>query len=404
MNNSILKRIVNALFVALVAFCMMACKPNPDDSNIANTPVEFTFPGEWEEHEGTWLIWPHYYGIISPEYVDMINDIWVTMTQELHTGEKVHIVAYDQTEQNVITGLLSQAGVDMSQVDFTIAETDQFWARDCGPMFVFDSEGSPAIIDWGYNGYGRMDKFGPDVPEDMLWELPEFAREEYLGNYVKDDVLSSAIAMSMNVNSININGFILEGGAIESDGRGTIITTESCILNENRNPGMTRRDAELYFKKYMGVTNVIWLEGSPDEDITDGHIDGLVRFADANTIVTMTKDDYYETYDYTPRGDYKKVINAKNADGERYNIVTLPITAEIVEWVGWRANYLNYYAGNKVVLVPVFGDVMDAEALRILGGVYPDKEIIPINGEILTVLGGGIHCVTQQQPDFARLR
>ena len=273
-----------------------------------------------------------------------------------------------------------ETGVDMSQVDFTIAETDQFWARDCGPMFVADSEGLPAIIDWGYNGYGRMDKFGPDVPEDLLWEMPEFVREEYMGNYVKDDVLSSTIAMAMNVKSVDVNGFILEGGAIETDGRGTIITTESCILNENRNPGMTRHEAELYFKKYMGMTNVIWLKGSPDEDITDGHIDGLMRFADANTIVTMTEEDYYETYDYTPKGDYRKVINAKNADGERYNIVTLPITEDIVEWLGWRANYLNYYAGNKVVLVPVYEDVMDAEALRILGQIYPDKEIIPING------------------------
>ena len=148
----------------------------------------------------------------------------------------------------------------------------------------------------------------------------------------------------------------------------------------------------------MGVTNVIWLEGSPDEDITDGHIDGLLRFADAHTIVTMTKEDYYETYDYTPRGDYKKVINATNAAGEKYDIVTLPITAENVEWLGWRANYLNYYAGNDVVIVPVYGDVMDAEALRILGELYPDKEIIPVEGEILAVIGGGIHCVTQQQP------
>lgn len=141
----------------------------------------------------------------------------------------------------------------------------------------------------------------------------------------------------------------------------------------------------------------------PGECITDGHIDGLVRFADANTIVTMTEDDYSEMYDYTPKGDYRKVINAKNANGERYNIVTLPITEDVVEWHGCRANYLNYYAGNKVVLVPVYEDVMDAEALRILGEIYPDKEIIPVNGEVLGVLGGGIHCVTQQQPDFGNI-
>ena len=156
------------------------------------------------------------------------------------------------------------------------------------------------------------------------------------------------------------------------------------------------------FQQYAKL-NIIWLEGSPDEDITDGHIDGLVRFADAHTIVTMSEEDYYQTYDYTPDGDYGKVINARNAAGEKYNIVTLPITADEVEWLGWRANYLNYYAGNDVVLVPVYEDVMDAEALRILGEIYSDKEIIPVNGEILAVIGGGIHCVTQQQPSFIKM-
>lgn len=391
------------LMVTMLAMFMAACTTPQDDNKLAKTTIEFTFPGEWEEHEGTWLIWPHNYGILKPEYVDMIDDIWVTMTKALHYGEKVHIVAYNQNEQTRINTLLTEVGVDMLQVDFTIAETDQFWARDCGPFFVADKDGLPAILDWGYNGYGRMDKFGPKVPEDWRWEMPDFVREEYLENYVKDDVLASTIAQTIGVEAVALNGFVFEGGAIEADGRGTIITTESCILNENRNPGKTRLDAEVYFKKYMGATNVIWLEGSPDEDITDGHIDGLMRFADANTIVTMTKEDYYETYDYTPKGDYSKVINAKNADGQKYNIVTLPITAEVVEWLGWRANYLNYYAGNEVVLVPVYGDVMDSEALKILGEIYPDKEIIPINGEILALLGGGIHCVTQQQPNFTKL-
>ena len=391
------------LMVALLAIFMAACTALQDDNRLSKTTIEYTFPGEWEEHEGTWLIWPHNYGILKPEYVDMIDEIWVTMTEALHHGEKVHIVAYNQSEQARINNLLTETGIELSQVDFTIAETDQFWARDCGPFFVADKDGLPAILDWGYNGYGRMDKFGPKVPKDWRWEMPEFVREEYLENYVKDDVLASTIAQAIGVEEVSLNGFILEGGAIEADGRGTIITTESCILNENRNPGITRRNAERYFKKYMGVTNVIWLKGSPDEDITDGHIDGLMRFADANTIVTMTKEDYYETYDYTPKGDYSKIINAKNTDGQKYNIVTLPITAEVVEWLGWRANYLNYYAGNEVVLVPVYGDVMDSKALKTLGKIYPDKEIIPINGEILALLGGGIHCVTQQQPNFTEL-
>ena len=396
-----MEKSISTMLIAVSVLLMTACSSPDDDSKILDeTVVEYTFPGEWEIHEGTWLIWPHDYGVITSEYVDMIDDIWVTMTKALHIGERVHIVAYNNDERTRISTLLAQSGVEMSQVDLLLAETDQFWARDCGPMFAIDSEGKPAILDWGYNGYGRMDKFGVDVPEEYRWELPEFVREEYMENYVKDDVLAQTIASAIAVKHVNLNEFILEGGAIESDGCGTIITTESCILNENRNPGTTRIEAEVYFKKYLGATNVIWLEGSPDEDITDGHIDGLVRFADSNTIVTMTEEDYYETYDYTPEGDYDKVINAKNAEGKKYRIVTLPITEEEVEWLGWRANYLNYYAGNDVVLVPVYEDAMDAEALKILGELYPDKEIIPINGEILAVIGGGIHCVTQQQPAF----
>lgn len=388
------------LLVAISILLLEACSSIKDDKILKETAIEYSFPGEWEEHEGTWLIWPHDYGVIESEYVDMIDEIWITMTKALHTGERVHIVAYSEDERTRISALLAEAAVDMSQVDFVLVESDQFWARDCGPMFAMDSDDNPVILDWGYNGYARMDKLGHNVPEDLRWEMPEFVREEYLENYVKDDLLAERIASAIEMECVNINRFILEGGAIESDGCGTIITTESCILNENRNPGVTRKQAETYFKKYLGATNVIWLEGSPDEDITDGHIDGLMRFADANTIVTMTKEDYYETYDYTPRGDYNKVINAKNVAGKKYKIVTLPITAEDVEWLGWRANYLNYYAGNDVVLVPVYEDVMDAEALRILGNLYPDKEIIPINGEILAVIGGGIHCVTQQQPTF----
>ena len=198
--------------VALLTLTMMACTWRQEGKKmVAATTVEYTFPGEWEEHEGTWLIWPHNYGIISPEYVDMIDDIWVTMTEALHHGEKVHIVAYDAAEQTRISALLTEASVDMSQVDFTIAESDQFWARDCGPLFIMDSNGKPAILDCGYNGYGRMDKFGAHVPEDMRWELPEFVREEYMENYVKDNVLASTIAQHIGVECIDLNGFVLEG-------------------------------------------------------------------------------------------------------------------------------------------------------------------------------------------------
>ena len=179
-------------FVVLLAVIMLLTAGCSAQSNTEDISVQYTFPGEWEEHEGTWLIWPHNYGVIEPEYVDMIDEIWVTMTDALHTGERVHIIAYSEEEQSRITGLLTDAGVDMAQVDFLIAESDQFWARDCGPVFVYAADGTPAILDAGYNGYGRMEKLGPDVPEKDRWEMPEFVREEYLENFIKDDLLAAA--------------------------------------------------------------------------------------------------------------------------------------------------------------------------------------------------------------------
>lgn len=202
--------------IVLLMTSFAACEP----LSVKNATIKYTFPAEWEQHEGTWLIWPHDYGIITPEYVDMIDDIWLEMTKALHTGEKVHIVAYNAEERTRITTLLEEAGVDLAQVDFVLSEIDQFWARDCGPMFATDSEGKPVILDWGFNGYGRMNKFGPDVEEDLRWELAEFAREEYLENFVKDDRLAKHIASAIGIEQINLNGFVLEGGAIESDGCG----------------------------------------------------------------------------------------------------------------------------------------------------------------------------------------
>ena len=165
------------------------------ESNGVKNGAKYTFPAEWEKHEGTWLIWPHTYGIITPEYVDLIDDIWLEMTQALHTGEKVHIVAYNAEERTRITTLLEEAGVDLAQVDFVLSETDQFWARDCGPMFARDTKGKPVILDCGYNGYGRAEKFGPNDLEDLF----DFVREEYLENYVKDDVLAKNIASAIGV-------------------------------------------------------------------------------------------------------------------------------------------------------------------------------------------------------------
>lgn len=335
--------------------------------------MTYTMPAEDLPHEGTWLTWPHRY-TYGIEYQREVEDIWVQMAASLHTGERVHIVAYDKTEQARITKLLADSAVDLTQIDFVIAKSDDVWARDTGPMFVFDENRKLYIADFAFDGWG----------EKVAYE--------------NDDQIPVAVAKQKNLPTIAIPEFVLEGGAVELDGNGTLMAAKSSVVSKNRNSELTVRQAEQYLSKYLGVRNFIWLEGVTDEDITDAHIDGTARFLDDSTILTVSKSDFAELYENINMDDYTKMQSARNATGKPYEIIELPLTKEIVEGADCYGSYLNYYIGNEVVLVPVYDDENDESALEIIAELYPTREIVPIVVNDLFQYGGMLHCVTQQQP------
>ena len=353
------------LFIVMMAF-----------ANTNAQTIKYTMPEETEEHEGTWIQWPHNY-LYGPWYKDDVTPTFVGMTDALQSGETVHIIAYDSTELSGIVSTLTNANVPFTNLEFYIFKTDDVWSRDNGPMFVYDQEENLAILDWGFNGWGG------DTPYSLCDVIPESISEE------------------IDIPRVDLSGMVLEGGAIEHDGHGTMMATRSSITHPSRNPDLTEAQIEDTLTTYMGITKFIWLDGIYGQEITDMHIDGFVKFANDSTIVTMNNDDLF--YWYVSNSDLNTLLNATNVDGEPYNFVTVPLTQNNVVTtygynLGYKGSYVNYYIGNEVVLVPTYNDPNDDVALDIIQGVHPNRTVIGIDVRNLYEYGGMIHCITQQQP------
>jgi len=345
--------------------------------NALYVTAQYSMPSEEDPHEGTWLQWPHNYTYGSG--AEDVESSWIEMTVALSMGERVHIIAYNDDALSHIVTLLENAQVDMAQIDFHLCPTDDFWVRDNGPIFAEDQQGQWVVLDWGFNGWGG------DAP------------------FTLDDGVPAIAANQLGLPVIDLGAVVLEGGAIEVDGQGTLMATRSSITGEDRNPGLTEAEIETYFSTYLGVEQVIWLDGQfgGSEDITDQHIDGFVKFAGDNTMVTMSDPDL--AYWYVSMGDRAIIDLAENNDGVPYTRVNLPLTENPVQttWghsLGFRSSYVNYYVGNTVVLVPEYNDPMDAVALGIVQELYPTRSAVGINCQNMLQWGGMVHCVTQQQP------
>ncbi len=336
---------------------------NGNNDGISKDGEMYTFPSEEDKHEGTWLQWPHNYGW-DKHHVKRYERIWVEMTAALHNGEKVHIIAYNNNEKQRIEKLLINKGLNMGQIDFFVWRTDDVWVRDNGPIFTYDAKDNLVVQDWKFNGWGNKSE------------------------YQNDNAIPKKVGEALNLKVVNVD-MVNEGGSVELDGNGTLMAKRSSILNNNRNRGWTQKDAEDYFRKYLGVTNFIWLDGVKGQDITDDHIDGTARFANGNTIVTYSKED-------SQPGEYDILKSAKNVDGKRYKIVELPYSYRRIK--GYEGSYINYYVGNDVVLVPNYNDPMDEVANAKIQTLYPNRKVVGIVVNELYKDGGMIHCVTQQQP------
>jgi agmatine deiminase len=250
------------------------------------------------------------------------------------------------------------------------------WIRDYGPIFTLKDGKELAIANFIFDGYGNG-------------VIPDY--------HSKDAKIASKIASTKGFECIDID-MVLEGGSVQVDGHGTLIAAKSSVVGSERNTGMRVKQVEKYLRKYFGVTNIIWIDGLKDEDITDGHIDARVKFAEGNKLVTLPYEDFMR-YCTDKEKDWKTVTNAVNADGVPYEIVEIPLTETFYPELDDYGCYLNYYVGNEVVLVPIYGDVNDQIALDTIAELYPTRRIVGINCRNLVIFGGILHCVTQQQPD-----
>ncbi|MAD97964.1 MAG: agmatine deiminase [Flavobacteriaceae bacterium] len=380
-----MKSLYSFLFMAMIALCCFCSSSGSETEASVNTntnannpvAIEFTFPEESEPHEATWLQWPHHYQY-GQTFRNRLDATWVTLTKELVSSEKVFIIAYDSAEKTRILSLLNAARFDLSNVYFKTYPTDDFWIRDNGPIYVRDQNNNLVVQDWGFNGWGNK------------------------AAYANCNAIPSKIAQDQNKRLIDLKAIMInEGGSVEMDGHGTLMACKSSILNSNRNAGMTQKEAEDIFKQYLGVTNFVWLEGQAGLEITDQHIDGFARFGNTNTIVTMDTSDLL-AYDVL-QSDIDKLYAAKNAQGQPYNFLKLPLTqndvvTEYGQNLGYKGSYCNYYIANTKVLVPTYNDPNDAVALQKLQTLYPNRTVVGIDCRNLYANGGMIHCVTQQQP------
>ena len=353
----------------------------------------YRMPAEWEPHEGTWLSWPHnprtWVGNFGP-----IPHVFVEIVRALCAYENVHICVRDALSETSVRQMLSGAGLDSTEcIHLYQIPTNDAWARDHGPVFIKNDahkkpslkheESGIAIVDWKFNSWGE--KYFP-------WD--------------DDDAVPERIAKRLELPCFSPR-VVLEGGSIDVNGKGSVLTTECVLLNPNRNPTLSRKQIEDRLNDYLSVRHVIWLGDGISGDDTDGHIDDLSRFVNDHTVVTLVEDDVEDCNYRALHENFERLQSAKDQDGSKLEIVPLPTPGKVFRGAvhGGRpaeerlpASYANFYIGNGSVLVPTFGHPNDAKVLGLLGSFFPGRKMIGIRCNDLVGGYGAIHCVTQQQP------
>ena len=348
----------------------------------------YRMPAEWEPHEATWLAWPHertdWPGKFAP-----IPWVYADIVRHLARVERVRILVQDRAEERAARRILQQSGADLAAVDFFVAPTNRGWTRDFGAIFVKKcaAAGGPSTSDrvaatkWRFNAWAKYDDWRKDNAA-MNRILPKLKIPVWEPQYRRRPV-------------------VLEGGSIEVNGAGALLTTEECLLSpeQARNPGFERADWEAIFRDYLGATNVLWLGRGIAGDDTHGHVDDLARFVNPTTVVTVVESDRSDA-NYEPlQENLARLREMKDENGRPLRIETLPMSRPV--WFdGQRlpASYANFYIANQIVLVPTFSDPADRAALNTLAGLFRDREVIGIAARDLVLGLGTLHCMTQQQP------
>ena len=342
--------------------------------------VSYRMPAEWEKQRSVWLLWPHQQADWPGKFAP-IPWVWSEIVRHITVGQKVSLVVRDDRMKKQVIECLKLAGIPLKQIEFILAPSNRAWARDSGAIFVEDAKKRKVALDWRFNGWAKYP------------------------NHKHDDKLPVAISDFLKVERVQPfhknKRIVLEGGSIDVNGKGTLLTTEECLLSkkQERNPGFESADYETLFEKYLGIQNVVWLDKGIVGDDTHGHVDDLARFTDATTIAIATevntKDENYTLL----KENVKRLKKARDPKGKPFDIIELPMPKAVV-FEGQRlpASYANFLITNQTVLVPTFNDPNDRIALNLLAQAFPKRDVVGIHSVDLVWGLGTIHCLSQQEP------
>lgn len=339
----------------------------------------YYFPAEWHRHRATWLSWPHKEAS-WPGKLHTVYSPYCTFIKEISVGEQVCINVVDQTMEDFAKQHLVGAGVDLHRIRFYHHPTNDAWCRDHGPAFLINPEATEkkVIVDWVYNAWGE--KYPP---------------------YDLDDTIPTRIAEALHLPVFH-PGIVMEGGSVDFNGEGTVLTTTACLLNENRNPHLTRERIETYLNAYYGVSQVLWLSDGIIGDDTDGHIDDITRFVSADTVVTVVEENRSDENYAILQKNLRQLRQFRLPNGKQLNIIELPMPSPVVyETQRLPASYANFYIANHVVAVPTYRDDRnDQKALDILSACFPDRKVVGIDSTDIIWGLGSWHCLSQQEPEI----
>jgi agmatine deiminase len=334
----------------------------------------FAMPAEWQRHAAIWLAWP-YDPTTFPDRVDRVEQTYVQIIKEIHESEEVNLFVIDEPTKRKATAMFKAVGINLDRVHIWVSDYADVWFRDYGPIFVKNPKHELAMIHWDFNSWG--DKY-----ETLL----------------KDKEIPDVINKDLKLTCFK-PGIVLEGGSIDVNGEGTLLTTEQCLLNSNRNPHLNKQKIEQYLSDFLGVRHFIWLKRGILGDDTDGHIDDLARFVNPTTIVCAYEDNENDADYDALKENYDLLCKSVDQDGKPLTIIKLPMP-KVVSDEDYRlpASYTNFYIGNTKVLVPVFDHPHDKKALEILQGLFPTRKVVGICCKDLVYGFGTLHCISQQQP------
>jgi len=346
---------------------------------IDRTPFElgYRMPAEWEEHEATWLAWPKNKYSFPGEILPAVEKTYVEIIEALLPNERVNLLVDDEAAGKRVIEIFSSRKGNTSNLILYKIPTGDVWFRDFGPIFITRRDvhrSDVGYTHWKFNAWGnKYDEIKPDV------NVPE------------------------KMPLVGLRGFevemVLEGGSIETNGLGTFLTTEQCLLNKNRNPELSKGRIEGYLRSYLGAINIIWLKNGIAGDDTDGHVDDIARFVSRDMAVCAVEEDPNDENYTALKANFDLINSSRDQDGNELKVVRLPMPKRI-EYEGQRlpASYMNFYIANKTVLVSVFNEENDKKVLDIMQKIFPSRKIIGIDCRALVTGFGAVHCVTQQQP------